>query len=146
MHRFRLRSIVCALGMTLLVGWGLAGCSDRSEQEPAVVVEVTQKPVIHTYQLRGRIVSLPDPANPASELQIHHEAIDDFKMGDGEPSPMMQMTMPFTPGPGETLEGIAVGDAVSFVFEMQWEPSREMRVVDFKKLPADTVLSFETAE
>jgi len=118
---------------------GAAGAGSQAEETIAEVVD----PVVHRYPLRGRIVSLIDPLDPVSELRIHHERIEDFKMGDGEPAPMMQMTMSFSPGPDETLEGIAVGDAVSFVFEMHWQPAREMRVVEIKKLPADTVLGFE---
>ncbi len=132
----------------MLLGVGLAGCSE-GESQPAgadTSADQSRQVVVHEYPLRGRVVSLIDETDPASELKIHHEAIDDFKMGDGELSPMGQMVMPFAPGPGETMEGIAVGDAVSFVFEMQWEPAREMRAVDFKKLPADTVLNFETTE
>lgn len=142
MLRFRIFGVLCTLCLAIGLSCGLAGCSDRGEpQSPAD--KASAKPVVDRYELRGRIVSLPDPANPASELQIHHEAIDDFKMSDGEPAPMRSMTMAFSPGPDEKLEGIKVGDAVSFVFENQWAPAQEMRVVDIKKLPADTVLSFE---
>ena len=127
----------------LVICASLSGCSEEEPNE-RVVEEV--EAVVHRYSLRGRIVSLPDAAEPASELRIRHEAIDDFKMGDGEPAPMKSMTMSFSPGPGESLEGFAVGDVIEFVFEMHWEPYREMRVVSLKKLPADTALGFEAGD
>jgi copper binding protein CusF len=121
----------------------LAGCSKEEPAGEAMNAVAEGGAVVHSYALRGRIVSLPVAADPASELRIRHEAIDDFKMGDGEAAPMKSMTMPFSPGPGESLEGLAVGDAIEFVFEMQWEPGHEMRAVSVKKLPAETVLGFE---
>ncbi len=134
----------CVLaGMVIVLYLGVVGCSDEGQEGSGDAVS-KKVPLVHSYPLRGRIESLPYAGDPASELKIRHEAIDDFKMGDGEPSPMRSMAMPFSPGPGESLEGLAVGDAIEFVFEMQWEPSREMRVVSFKKLPAGTVLAFET--
>lgn len=99
--------------------------------------------VVHTYTVRGRIVSLPSADDPASELRIHHEAIDTFKSAGGEAAPMKAMTMTFPPAEGVSLDGLAVGDAVEFVFRMQWEPSVSMGTTSIKKLPADTVLEFD---
>jgi len=133
----------------------MAGCSESepapdTESQPGGQVEgeavpATAEAVVHRYPLRGRIVSLPDPTDPTSELKIQHEAIDDFKMSDGELAPMRQMTMAFSAGADDSLAGAAVGDVISFVFEMQWTPSREMRAVEVEKLPAGTVLNFEGA-
>ncbi|MEZ6191256.1 MAG: copper-binding protein [Phycisphaerales bacterium] len=99
--------------------------------------------VVHTYTLRGRIVSMPSADDPASELRIHHEAIDTFKSATGEAAPMKAMTMTFPPAEGVTLEGLAVGDAVEFVFRMQWEPSVGMSTTSITKLPADTELTID---
>ena len=59
---------------------------------------------------------------------------------------MKAMTMSFVAGPDESLEGLAVGDAVEFVFEMQWEPAAEMRAVGFTKLPEGAELNFGEAD
>jgi Cu/Ag efflux protein CusF len=114
----------------------LAGCSgESSESSPDTVV--------HSYSARGRIVQLPDPSNPASELSIHHEAISDFQLGDGTPAPMGAMTMPFPPKEGVSLQGLSVGDVVEFGFEVQWQPSPGMSLTVINKLPEGTVLDFE---
>lgn len=131
-------------GMLISLCLGIAGCSDEGQGPGNAVNE--KAPLVHSYPLRGRIESLPEAGSPTSELRIRHEAIDDFKMGDDEPSPMRSMAMPFSPGPGGSLDGLAVGDAIEFVFEMQWEPAHEMRAVSFKKLPAGTVLAFERGD
>ena len=115
----------------------LAGCSGE-DGGAAPTVEV-----VHTYTVRGRIVSLPSAEDPASELRIHHEAIDTFKSAAGEATPMKAMTMTFPPAEGVSLDGLAVGDAVEFVFRMQWEPVVGMSTTSIKKLPADAVLTID---
>ena len=142
MHGFNVWNKMCIACLVMSLGLLVTGCSkeEKSPPDEAVTAGTTRADV---YHLRGRVVSLPVASNPASELQIHHEKIDGFKVESGEVSPMSAMTMSFAPGKNETLEGIAVGDAIQFTFEMQWEPSLEMRVVDIKKLPVDTELAFE---
>jgi len=133
-YRSRLSTFKCigVAGMICL----LVGCSKEAGQSEADAV-------IHAYSVRGRIVQLPDSTNPASELRIHHEAIDEFKLTDGSPGPMHAMTMPFPPAKGVSLEGFAIGDVVEFGFEVQWEPSPGMSLTTLKKLPADTPLGFD---
>jgi Cu/Ag efflux protein CusF len=121
----------------VLMGVLLGGCSKQDDAQSAAPA------VIHSYTTRGRVVMLPDPSNPASELRIRHEAIDDYKYRDGSPAPMKSMTMPFPLGPGVSLEGLAVGDVVGFSFAVQWEPSPGMRVTAIQKLPGDTELEFD---
>ncbi len=116
-------------------------CSDEPSHESSD--EPSPNTVVHTYTLRGKIVSLPDASNPASELKIHHQAIKGFKNAQGEVHPMRAMTMAFPPGPEVSLQEFAVGDVVEFVFRMQWEPTHEMSADSIKKLPADTELVFE---
>lgn len=115
----------------------LAGCARENDGAVAVAE------VVHTYTVRGRIVSLPAADDPASELRIHHEAIDSFKSASGEAAPMKAMTMTFPPAKGVSLNGFAVGDPVEFVFRMQWEPSVSMSTTSIKKLPKETVLSID---
>ncbi len=127
--------------VSALAGLLVTACSEESS--PTESVQTEDQAVVHTYTVRGRIVSLPDPAHPASELSIHHEAIDDFKNMADESAPMGSMTMPFPPGAGVSLDGLAVGDAVEFVFRVQWKPTYEMGATSITKLPAETKLSFE---
>lgn len=131
------RTDLIGLLVVVFVGGLLAGCSEEGGGEGSA------ESVIHTYTVRGRIVQLPEPGSPASELLIHHEAIDDFKYGDGSPAPMASMTMPFPPAPGVLLGGFAVDDVVAFSFDVQWEPSPGMSLTAVRKLPADTVLDFD---
>ncbi len=145
MQKFNGWTKTCFVSSVMCLGLTVAGCSKEESNPPDETVPGSTVKV-DVYHLRGRLVSLPDAGNPASELKIHHEAIDDFKMGDGEAAPMNSMTMPFTPGEDVSFDDLAVGDAVEFTFEMQWEPATEMRAVDFKKLPADTQLSFENKD
>jgi Cu/Ag efflux protein CusF len=98
-----------------------------------------------TYTVRGQIAQLPDPAKPSATLQIKHEAIDDFAGRDGSLG-MDSMTMPFPLAPGVSLEGLAVGDIVEFVFELDWSASPTYRVTRIAELPADTALVFTTAK
>ena len=103
----------------------------------------------HTYHSRGIIKSIPVVGNPASELQIQHEAINDFVGASGEVVGMNAMTMPFPNlSDGVTLDGLAVGDKIAFAFTNTWSgpaSSRSPRwVIDsISKLPADTELVFE---
>ncbi|GAB4198017.1 MAG: hypothetical protein Kow00105_12010 [Phycisphaeraceae bacterium] len=143
-HKFR--DFACGLIISVCM-LGLTGCSDTgsgSQQDatPAQPAQQSEDALIHTYTVRGRLVSLPDPSNPASELRIRHEAIDDFKDAEGNITPMRAMTMIFPPAPGLSLEEFSVNDTVEFVFEMQWKPRVEMRVTSIRKLPSDTILNF----
>lgn len=95
----------------------------------------------HTYTVRGQISQLPDPAKPSATLQIHHEAIDDFARRDGTLG-MDSMTMAFPLAPGVSLDGLAVGDMVEFVFELDWDATPTYRVTRIAKLPAGTELFF----
>ena len=56
---------------------------------------------------------------------------------------MKSMAMPFPVDPS-MLEGVEVGDRVSFDFEVSWTGSPPMKVTRLEVLPPDTVLGFET--
>ncbi len=98
--------------------------------------------VVHHYTTRGKITMLPVSADPASELQIHHEAIHQFKDKDGGAAPMNSMVMPFPPADDVSLAGFAKGDIVEIEFDVQWEPEPGMVMTSIRKLPADTELDF----
>jgi hypothetical protein len=103
-------------------------------------------PPDQVYTVRGRIVELPDPARPASGLQILHEAIDDFVWKDGRIGGMDAMVMPFTPAAELSLAEFAVDDDVELTFEVRWTASPLSRVIAMRKLPPDTQLEFRKAQ
>lgn len=133
----------CAIGL-------LAACDKKVEiVKPVVKVGQDDAPaVVNTYHVRGIIASLPEPGKPASELQIQHEAINDFVDASGVVAGMNAMTMPFPNlAPGVTLDGLVVGDKIAFAFTNTWSGPPNARkpgwVVDsIAKLPADTELVF----
>jgi len=98
-----------------------------------------------TYEIRGVIVELPDVKKPSSNLSIHHEAIPSFT-ANGKVVGMAEMTMPFPLAPGVSLEGLAVGDVVSFTMEVREQPRMNYRVTRITKLPPDTKLDLKAAE
>jgi Cu/Ag efflux protein CusF len=91
------------------------------------------------YTVRGRITDLPDPAHPASGLQIQHEEIKDFLRKDGTRG-MASMTMDFPVAPGVSLEGLSANDPVEFTFEVDWP---RYQVTSITRLPPETVLEFD---
>jgi Cu/Ag efflux protein CusF len=96
-----------------------------------------------TYAMRGEIVRLPDAE--AREIWIRHEAVPDFKDADGKVVGMESMTMPFDLAPGAGIDGLAVGDRVSFRLEMRWQGASPAVVTALEKLPAGTRLAFDPA-
>jgi len=141
MRHFSARSRLMAGGLACVAAslGLLIGCSGEGDDGSA-------ESVVHRYTVRGRIVQLPDPSSPASELRIHHEAIEDFKHGDGSAAPMASMTMPFPLAPEISLKGFEVDDVVRFSFEVQWEPSPEMHLTMIEMLSGDTVLLFDSRQ
>lgn len=127
----------CAiLAATALV---LGACTGGGGAAPATNGDVD------TYETRGVVVRVPDPADPLSNLDIRHEAIDDFRSIDGEVVGMGSMSMPFPLADGVDLGAIAPGDKVAFTLEVEWEGEPPYRVTRIEKLPADTELDFREA-
>lgn len=96
-----------------------------------------------TYTVRGKIVMLPDPANPTTEFRVHHEPIPTFKTPDGKVVGMGEMEMPFPVSDPALLQGLAVGDAVEITFADWYKPIRSYKVTSITKLPADTTLNLQ---
>jgi len=137
-----LRSAVVAGALLLALPFGLAACGGGSESDPEA--EATEGEVAR-YTVRGEVVQLPDPDNPAAQLQIRHEAIPDFRSG-GEVVGMESMTMPFPVAEGVSLEGLSPGDKIEFTFETRYAPDTQLvegfRIVRVTPLPAETELHF----
>jgi hypothetical protein len=98
------------------------------------------QPPDQVYTVRGRITGLPQKDKPLSELTIHHEPIPGFVRQDGTPG-MDSMDMPFTPAPGVSLAGLAVGSVVEFTFEVRWKARPFSQLTKIRPLPGDTVLN-----
>lgn len=152
MHRFGRNTLVwCAIVFAALaMGLGGTGCGggqdDASGSGAGKSGSQELPPPDQVYTVRGRIVDLPDPTRPASGLQVLHEAIDNFVGRDGRIVGMDAMTMPFTPARELSLEGFAVDDYVELVFEVRWKAPPLSRVVEMRKLPADTQLELRKAQ
>ncbi len=101
-----------------------------------------------SYTVRGQVVLVPDPVNPATELQIHHEHIPDFHgwdgalhiNSDGVPG-MKSMTMPFPLDDPSVVEGINAGDKVEFTFIVDTD-ARRFWVSSMTKLDDDAALDY----
>lgn len=100
---------------------------------------------IHTYEIRGEIVELPDPADPLSGFYVRHEAIDEWVGMDGEVDLMDSMTMPFPLADDLSLEGIEAGDKVLFTLRVAYDDDPTFQVTHIEKLPDDTVLELRSA-
>jgi hypothetical protein len=124
--------VLVALGVGMLV---LVSC--RREAAPAQAPRPEPDAV---YTVRGRVMMLPEPGKPMSDLQIHHEAIDTFVNPNGTVG-MPAMIMPFPVSKGVRLDGLAVGDPVEFTFAVWTKPGqRGYEVTGIRKLPAETAL------
>ncbi len=113
----------------LLLALFLPACVDRTEPPPA-------PPEI--YRVNGLVRQLPDPERPNSELFIRHEDIPDFKDEHGHVVGMDAMTMPFPVADPALLEGLEVGDQVSFDLEVAWDGAPPIRITRIEKLPPET--------
>ncbi|MFG0273423.1 MAG: copper-binding protein [Phycisphaerales bacterium] len=134
---------IARLAAPVLLGaafFACAGCGGAESADDAPAGDLVR------YTVRGEVVALPSPDNPASEMQIRHEPIPDFRSG-GEVVGMRAMTMPFPVGEGVSLEDIAIGDKVEVAFETRYSPDTRMvssyEIVSITELPADTELVFD---
>ena len=99
--------------------------------------------------VRGLVVSLPQPGNPASELRIRHEHIPTFRNKDGEigvnargvPG-MAAMEMPFPVADGLDISGMSVGDTIAFDFTVRWGVGPSWFITRYEVLDPGTELDF----
>lgn len=119
-----------ALGVT---GLAISGCSDGDGTSSGT----TAAPETHEYAVRGEITQLPDEAT-GKQLRIHHEQIPTFVSRQGELVGMNEMTMDFPLGEDVDLSGFEVGDKVSFVMIVDWNPA--YYITSITKLPPETEL------
>lgn len=135
---FFCRAVLFSVSLCLC-GVFLPGCAKKAPPKPTVTSVV--------YTVRGEVARLPSPTDPASEFMVRHEEIPDFRasLPDG-PLGMKPMIMPFTLGPGVSLEGLHIGDKITVRFSVDYGiPDgrlKESRVLALTPLPKDTRLDF----
>ncbi len=148
MAHARITPIAIALTGTLM----LVGCNNASNESgaaPQSNAQTAQEPDVYTG-IMGEIIELPVPGDPSTQLQIHHQQIEDFKTKDGTVNinskgigGMPSMKMPFPVGDGVSLEGLEVGDKVSFDFAVNWGGSRPAwEITRIEKLPDETEIDY----
>jgi Cu/Ag efflux protein CusF len=142
------RFLPCVLPLlALAAALSLTACEAEPEtpveEDPAAEIEIPQGAT--TYTLRGRVVELPDPADPTTGLYIHHEPIDDFVNMDGEVDGMDSMTMPFAAGDGVSLGSLNAEDKVEFDLTVDWEGDPMMEVTRIERIDPGTQLEFRKA-
>lgn len=121
-----------AVGLTLTA----LACGPAVESAPPAAPDV--------YDVRAEVVQLPRA--PGGDLRLHHESIPDFRNSTGDAVGMAAMSMPFTPGEGLDVSGLAVGDRVEVTFEVYWEPKPALLLTRVDALPQGTRLEFDAAE
>ncbi len=97
-----------------------------------------------SYTARAQILRMPGTDRRHPEMTVRHEAIDDFVDEFGFPVGMDAMEMSFPVDPPLSVQGLAVGDKVSFHFTVDWEKS-DVQVDSIQKLPPETELHFGPA-
>jgi len=101
-------------------------------------------PAVDTYTARGVVEKLPLADGRDRDLYIHHAPIPSFRDEHGQVVGMMSMTMPFPLASGVSLAGIRPGDPVEFTFTVSWRKPIGHRLMRIDKLPAGTVIDFES--
>lgn len=126
--------LLAAMLVLLLVGCSERDGTDASDGNDPIDADAS---VSMTYYVRGIVIELP---SERGDLVIRHESIPEFMSIKGEIVGMNSMQMPFPLGADASLEGIAVGDKVQFVLEVDWDPS--YFIVEISTLAPETELDF----
>jgi len=154
----RTRSIRSRLGIAGAVAvcaLGFACDSRKPEKSSTSAADPLAGMTVHSYTVRGEVVSLP---SDTTDLQVHHEAIPEFKNPDGSLG-MDTMIMPFWPPQGLSMndpritkriegfkiDGIAVGQVVELTFDVLWDSDNKIAgfyATSIVPLPAGTALDF----
>lgn len=124
--------------MGIVSAAGLMGCESKSATPVQTGFMNPDR-----YITRGVITELPDAkrvGNP--DLMIQHERISDFKDSSGKVVGMNSMIMDFPLAPGLSIAGLAKGDKVEVVMEVDWSQLPPHRAASIKKIDAATVLDF----
>lgn len=88
-----------------------------------------------TYSTRGEVKAV------GKQLEIHHEAIPDYRSRTGKPIGMMSMSMPFDVASGVSVTGVTPGTKVAFTFEVRWSGDPTLQITALSVLPPETPLA-----
>lgn len=104
-------------------------------------------PADQSYVVRARLLSLPAEG---SYLQVHHEAIEDFKNREGKVTGMKEMAMEFadlSPEANHAVKSMQPGSAVEIAFEVRWNAEPRMWVTSIRPLgPNEPLKLLKTLE
>lgn len=139
-HRRTSRHVLTAACLSLALAATACGGSEPASEPDA------SEPPDQTYTLRGEVVGLPQGSEEPRQLRVRHESLPEFVGFEGEVVGMASMTMPFPLADSIELEGVEEGDKVEMTFEVRWEGSPPLRVVELEELPPETELQFDGAE
>ncbi|MEM6793479.1 MAG: copper-binding protein, partial [Acidobacteriota bacterium] len=115
----------------------MTACGDAPEESGAEA---------KTYDTRGVVRQLPSTEGPGQELILAHEEIPTFESIDGEIVGMKPMAMGFPVAAQELLEGLEVGDKVSFTLKVDWDGSPPLEITEMREIPRATQLGFEKTQ
>jgi Cu/Ag efflux protein CusF len=139
-HRRARRPLPAAVLLTLALAAGCGGPGEPPNDDPTV------DPPDQTYTVRGEVRGLPRKGDHPRQIRVRHEPVPDFVGFEGDVVGMASMTMPFPLADSVDLDDVEEGDKVEMTFEVRWEGSPPIQVVELHELPADTPLDFESAE
>ncbi len=157
--RSRAMRVACA-GVVVAGVAGLPACEKKTPATPTVPAAGNAsapggKPAVRvsdlvppsatpdaTYVVRGEVMSLPLAGRPGTELNVKHEAIDDFKNREGKEVGMSAMVMEFPPAKGVDVSELNVGDKVKVSFSVWWTQTPPWVATKIERLPPETELEF----
>ena len=87
-----------------------------------------------TYRTRGAVEAV------GQKLDLHHEAIPEYRSRTGEPIGMASMTMSFHVAPGVSVAGVVAGTKVAITFEVRWSTDPGLLITALTVLPPETKL------
>lgn len=118
----------------ILLGVFLAACGTEADvaADGAAPVHAVSDAADHaTYDVRGRIIEIQDGGET---LLVDHEEIRGY---------MAAMTMPFTAEDVSEIEGLSVGDAITFVYHVTDEG---MWITDIERIDSQAVGASPSAD
>ena len=131
-------------GAAALLLLALTACGGGEQTTTETDTISAAVPVVTTYRVRGRIVSLP--TSPGGDIQIAHEAIPDLVDAEGNVLGMDAMTMFFGLDEAIQRDAFQIGDVIEFDLAVDWQGDPPAAVTWMSKLPEDTELVFSKAE
>jgi len=87
-----------------------------------------------TYTTRGEVKAV------GPRLDLHHEAIPEYRSRTDQPTGMASMVMSFHVAPAVSLAGVVAGTKVAITFEVRWTADPGLLITALTVLPPETKL------